>query len=480
MNNMIVPVAKKFVSENEVLQIQPCICTEKAEWKETISAFCECAAKIFGVNFTEGEGGIHVICDESIEKEAYIVDVKDAVYVYASDKQGCSYAMATVLQMMKDELKIVKARVEDKPDKDYRGLMVDLAREWHPFEKLFHIVDICFFYKIKYLHLHFMDDQGYTLPSKVFPKLPTENKSYTFEEIETLCAYAKSRGVVIIPEIEMPGHAKSLVDAYPELFGNAFDTEQGADVRSEAGAVITRESVICAGSEKTFECLTKLIDEVMEMFADAPYIHLGADEVNTAAWKLCSVCREYIKEHQLKDEEDLYADFLARVTNYVLSKGKRPIVWEGFAKEYNDKISKDVIVIGWENHYQYTDDLYEAGFDLINCAWKPLYLVPTRLVSKPTGWTEVDILNWNVYEWQHWWQHSVATLNPIRLEPTDKVLGAQLCVWEMTYESEIAALVVRLAALSERTWSVKRYCTEQEFWAKLSPQMKKIFKMIIQ
>ena len=84
-------------------------------------------------------------------------------------------------------------------------------------------------------------------------------------------------------------------------------------------------------------------DEVMDLFPNAPYIHLGADEVVAEAWEHCALCKEYMAKHEIKDTQELYSDFVARVTNYVLEKGRRPIVWEGFRKEYSDRISKEVM-----------------------------------------------------------------------------------------------------------------------------------------
>ena len=275
----------------------------------------------------------------------------------------------------------------------------------------------------------------------------------------------------------MPGHAQSLTETYPELFANSFDMETGEVLLTETGARFERESVVCAGSETVFSNITELIDETLELFPDAPYIHLGGDEVNTGAWAQCPTCRAYMEEHQIHDTQELFADFLARATNYVLAKGKRPIVWEGFHKEYNHLLSKDVIVIGWECHYQMPDNLVKAGFEVINCSWKPLYIVSGRLTGMP-GWNEADILKWNIYEWQHWWEKSEATLNPFHLAPTEQIIGAQLCSWCLTYEAEIAAIVVRLAALSEKTWSVKRCRTDMEFWQQLYNLMSRVFRLI--
>ena len=473
----LIPAAKKYISYEGSIVSAPFIQSAVAEWQPLLATFCACTEKIYGIPYTEGAGGIEITWDDSLERESYVIDIDESVQIFAADYQGCAYALATVLQLMNEKNEFEKARMEDKPDKDYRGLMVDLAREWHPFHNVLHFVDVCFFYKVKYLHLHFMDDESYTLPSKKFLKLPTEGRSYTLEEIQHLNEYAKSRGIVLIPEVEMPGHARAMIEAYPELFANSFDVEEGEVLFTESGARFERESVVCAGSEETFANITALIDETMELFPDAPYIHLGADEVNTTAWAQCSLCRAYMEEHHIENPQELYVDFLVRVTNYVLSKGKRPIVWEGFHKEYNHLLSKDVIVIGWECHYQMPDDLVNAGFEVINCAWKPLYIVPGRLTGRP-GWNEADILKWNVYEWQHWWEKSEATLNPFHLTPTDQIIGAQLCSWELTYEGEIAEIVVRLAALSERTWSVKRCCTDVDFWKKLIKQMQRVFRLI--
>jgi len=476
--NKLIPIPKTYTRKEGIFTCTSGIVCENETWKPLAEAFSGYVKKLYDVTLTEGEGNIRIVCDAAVEPESYILDVDEEAIIRVSDYHGCSYALATVLQLIDQNMQMEKVHIEDKPDKDFRGLMVDLAREWHPYETLSKYVDCCFFYKIKYLHMHFMDDQGYTLPSEKFPKLSRPGKSYTLEEIEEFCRYAKDRGVIIIPEIEVPGHASSLNAAYPELFGNHFVTAKGEAILSESGAMINRDAVICPGSEQVFGNITALLDEVMELFADSPYIHLGADEVNSKVWNDCADCRAYMEAHGISSTQELYADFVARVTNYVLGKGRQPIMWEGVAKEYNHMISKDVIVIAWESHYQMPDELLEGGFRIINGSWQPLYIVPSKLYGKAGSWNVEDILKWNVYEWQHWWEHSQATLNPFHLQPTDKILGGQLVAWEMTYECEIKEIVVRLAALSERVWSVRRMTSAEDFWRRLNVQMMTLFRMI--
>lgn len=461
-DTILIPTPKKATDKGEKIALAPHICCERKEWKELISVFCDCAEKIQGLTFTEGAGGVELCFDDGLKRESYTLETYaseegNCVRVSAPDYQGAAYGLASVLQLLDRECYIEGWQIEDWSDKEYSGVMVDLARKWHPFATLLHYVDLCFFYKVKCLHLHFMDDQSYTLPSAKFPKLSLPGRSYKAEEIETLRAYAEARGVTLIPEIEMPGHAKVLTQSYPEWFSNTWDDtlEKNSEGKTitENGVEIRAESIICAGSEKTFTGIQTLIDEVLELFPDSPYIHLGADEVNHHVWESCSCCAAYMKEHDIQDTEELYADFLGRATDYVLQKGRTPIVWEGFASEHAHRISKDVIVIGWENHYQTADTLLKNGFRVINCAWKPLYIVGNVNTYKIDRFNFEDILNWNVHEWQHFWEQSAAYPDPIRVEPTDRVLGAQICIWGTTYEQEISRAVENIGAMSERVWN---------------------------
>lgn len=472
----LIPVPQNVSGENERIVIENHIVCEKKEWNDLINVFCKSFQKINGVEFTEGMGGIRIIFDEKLWQEEYCIKVDTEVKLYASSYEGASYGIASLLQLIDKDCTIQKLCIEDYPDKDYRGLMVDVARRWHPFGTLLHYVDVCFMLKIKYLHLHFSDDQSFTLPSAVFPKLSDEGKSYTQQEIKVLREYAKQRGIVLIPEIEMPGHATILNERYPETFSNELMENDYHKTITENGTEIGAEAVLCAGSEKAFSAVKILLDEVMGLFPDSQYIHLGGDEANYHAWDACAVCQQYIKDHGLKNSKELYADFIKRITDYVLSCGKTPIVWEGFSDEDSHMISKDVVVIGWENHYQNVYDLIKNGFKVINCAWQPLYVVGG--VYEHERYHFEDILDWNVYEWQHWWKESKASLNPIRVQPTEQVLGAQICAWGLNYEREIAKTVENLAALSERSWSVLRICDKYQFQDKAYKILDKIFVLI--
>jgi len=434
----------------------------------------ELALKLHGVTLGSSEGGISLNYEDGLSEGEYRLEIDgEGARAFASEIHGAHNAASTLLQLMKPEeekgaplggVTLPAVTVKDKPDCDFRAVMVDLARKWHPFETLLYYTDLCYFYKIKYLHLHFMDTQSYTLPSEVYPKLPTEGRHYTREQIAYLNEYAALRGVEIIPEIEIPGHSASMVNAYPELFANLEEGEESTDDYSLFNNNI-KNNIICIGREGVMDSLRALISEVMEMFPTSRYFHIGGDEAAIGNWGGCKRCKRYMKERNIDGVRSLYTHVVKEVTDMVLSLGRTPIVWEGFPKEGTEGISRDVIVTAWESYYHLAPDLIEEGFKIINASWQPLYIVPWARWGKP--WVAEDIMYWNIYNWQNWNKKSPAHLNPINIQPTDAVLGGELCVWECTYEQEIGEAREKLAALSERTWNIRRYLEDGEFRAKL-------------
>ena len=208
--------------------------------------------------------------------------------------------------------------------------------------------------------------------------------------------------------------------------------------------------------------LRRLIEEIIEMFPDSHYLHLGGDEAEIDAWDKCADCTNYMRAHGIENAHALYSHFTKEITDLVLSLGKTPIVWEGFPKQGTEDISRDVLVIAWESYYHLAPDLIDEGFHIINASWQPLDITPN------VHWSVENILAWNVYNWQHWWPKSEAHLNPIHLQPTERVLGGLLCALEWDYEGEIDVIKDNLAALAERTWSIRRFAEDSEFREKLA------------
>lgn len=450
----IIPFPKEAKEYSKKSHSLPLFITSDVQWQSEIAVFFQLFSQIFETPLAEGPGSIELRFDPALAPDAYVLDTETVACIQASGREGLLYGMASLLQLITvpdGNISIPAVHVEDYPDKPFRAFMLDLGFATQPFEKLRKFVDLCFLYKVNYLHVHFADNSFYSLPSREFPELPSKGKHYSFEQMRQFDAYAASRGIQIIPEFECPGHAELLNKRYRNVFGCQLEG-QTEDFYNELGEQYSNDALLCAGNEVAFDGVKRLLKEIAEMFPNAPYIHIGGDEAQHALWDSCVHCKAYMKAHGITSTKELYGEYMGRVASYVLSLGKTPMVWEGFPKFTNHYIPKETVVIAWESHYQLVTELLEDGFKVINASWQPLYLVD----SLNRRWTPEDILNWNVYNWQHWWPHSCATLNPITVAPTDQVLGATLCHWGLTYEQLMSRLMENLAAMSERVWTVQR------------------------
>ena len=463
MINNIIPAPKKCEALVDVREVPFTVSCSEPEWEKYISTLSDAFKKLFKSSLSVGKGGIILKKDDTLPTGGYKLDSRDAVVLSAKDSDGLLYAFATLIQAVEvknGKMTVERVLIEDYADKEFRCLMVDLAREWHPANTVLQYIDLCFILKIKYLHLHFIDNERYTLPSKAFPKL-NEAASYTREEINEMRSRAKARGVIIIPEFEAPGHAAMLSRCYPAIFANEADGASKEE-KTEIGAIITDDSIICAGKAETMEGVRILLAEVCELFPESPYIHIGGDEAKIAAWNYCSHCRAYMNEKGIEDVHELYSEFVGRVADTVIDMGRTPIVWEGFPKKGIQYIPKETVVIAWETMYHMPYDLIAEGFKVINSSWVPMYVVPNP--EPRFNWGINEILDWNVYNWQHWYEHSAAYLNPINIEPTDQLIGATLCLWECTFEQEIWRGINNLSAMSERVWNVEKHFSNPEFF----------------
>ncbi|MBR2464520.1 MAG: family 20 glycosylhydrolase [Clostridia bacterium] len=465
MLNLIPTPKKQTVINEDYHAISHVAYTAVADWQDAVNTFCDSISRIYEIDMVRGgQGGISIVLDPALNEDAYTLDSREGIVIRASAREGALYGLATALQLLdkkNDVLSVQSVLIEDKPDKDYRSFMIATGRIFHPFKKMLKYVDLCFYYKLKYLHLHLADADLYTMPSKAFPKLCKPGKHYTFKEIKVLNEYAASRGVVLVPELEGPGHARILTEAYPEIFGNYVDEARTVPVAA-TGSKFSAHGVVCVGYEKTFEAVKTLIGEIVEMFPNSPYIHIGGDEAPFETWELCATCRKYMAEHRLASVEDLYGEFVGRVANYVLSLGKTPIVWEGVAKDSMHFIPKETIVIAWSGVRGLATDYLEMGYSIVNAAWKPLYLV-TRYIPHYDHYSYEDILDWDMHNWQHWALTVPTGQNPLYIEPTEKLLGTALCAWSMEYEQLISRLLECMPAFAERAWTKGRGLGLEEY-----------------
>lgn len=438
---MLIPTPKQSCLLEETKTYSAELHCQDSEFSSACYRFCEYAQRIHGLSFISGTGAIVLKKNSSLKNGCYRLTLNQTITLEAGEVQGIHYGFATLLQLMTPQGKkfsCPQGFIEDKPDIPYRGLMVDVARQWHSCAFLLKYVDLCYFYKLSKLHLHFSDDQSFTLPITSFPKLPTPGRSYTREEIDLIVNYAWERGIELIPEIDVPGHCKAIQQGDPDTFGNTG---------------------VLPASETVLEALDCIFHEVAELFPHSPCIHIGGDEVDVTKWANCSQSQNYMRLHGISSPQELYAVYIREISQKILDMGRTPIVWEGFHKEYNHLISKDVLIMAWEAAAQPPYDLASDGYTLINCSCKPLYIISPDLY-----WSAEEILQWKPYRWNHWMDHSIAYPNPITIkEDSCTVLGGELCSWgDFMHNKENPAadciaefnlLRDTLPALAETAWN---------------------------
>ncbi|OEK05404.1 family 20 glycosylhydrolase [Roseivirga misakiensis] len=438
-----VPMPQSFTPVNQVVRFSNAseVFASDDALKPLIELFVEELASVSGHSLAMAESAgssadIVFSLDDSIAPETYKIEISETVKVSGGSYAALAMARSTLLQIASDDegqLAFPVMTIEDTPDSEYRGLMIDLARNWHTVENLKSLIDMASFYKSNYVHLHFTDYQSYTLPSKKYPNLSTPDRHYTFEDLEELERYSQKRGITIIPEIDIPGHASAIVKAYPELFALK-------DIKENPWT-------INMGKEEVYTALDEIIGELIPVFKATPYFHIGGDEAIFHKVESDPDVQSYMKANNLgEDVHELYRHFLVRMNDIVKKHGKQMAVWEGFRTDGEVEIPKDIIVYEFETNRYLPNELVRDGYTVVNTSWKPLYVVNRKKFAPET------IYNWNVWRWENWFPRAPSFV-PIQLERTNQIVGAQMCAWEQPQASEFRSLRKRLPVMMERIWS---------------------------
>lgn len=367
------------------------------------------------------------------------------ILVEGANYQATAMASVTLLQALQTtagQLRLPAMLVEDKPGSRYCAVMLDVARQWHPIEYLYEVVDLCRLYKVPLLHFHFTDDQGYRLPSAAYPKIPTAGASYGLAEMRDFVAYADSRGVTVIPEIELPGHSSALQGAMPEIFG----------AKNPATGKFDTLGVINIANEAIYPVLDTLIGETCELFKSSPYFHIGADETQFAPFFAHPAVKEQLAALAAKgvNSEHIFAHFINRINDIVKKHGKRTICWEGFGA--NEPVAKDVIIMAWHGSSHAPQALLEAGYQIINVPWTPS-------------------VNWSArqnYEWNKWLLNLNEQSQSRQFEVNPQVIGGQMVLWEQGPNNAIPTLRDKVPPRQERLYSPWACRSFEDFYARFT------------
>ena len=295
---------------------------------------------------------------EALGAEGYVLLINpEAIEIKANTCRGIFYGIQTLRQLLPFEFNvqagtqkswpIAALSIEDQPRFAWRGMMLDVSRHFFSTDFVKAFIDYLALYKLNTFHWHLCDDQGWRIEIKKYPQLtevgawrvdredrhwndrpeqqPGEEATYggyyTQEEIREIVAYARSRHITIVPEIEMPGHTRAALAAYPQ------HSCSGGPFSVLPGGYWPITDIYCAGKDSTFLFLQDILSEVMDLFPGA-YIHIGGDEAEKTNWKQCARCQARIQQEGLADEHELQSYFIKRMEAFIHEKGRRLIGWD--------------------------------------------------------------------------------------------------------------------------------------------------------
>ncbi|GGK62285.1 beta-N-acetylhexosaminidase [Rufibacter glacialis] len=383
----------------------------------------------------------------AVGAEGYALSIQEGrIVCEAKAPIGLFWAVQTLRQMIYQqqagsapgqELRLPVQEIHDEPTFAWRGLLLDMSRHFMSKDFLKRYIDLLALYKLNTLHLHLTDDQGWRLQIPNYPKLTstgawrqepdgsTHGGFYTQADIREIVAYAQSRYITVVPEVDMPGHVQAALAAYPELSctGGPFRVSNRAGVHPD---------ILCAGNEQTYAFVENVLAEVARLFP-GQYVHIGGDEAPKNRWKACAKCQARMKKENLPDEEALQGYFTKRASAVLQRYQKKPIVWDEALK---GGISAGTLVQAWHGP----------------AAAKEAVAVGAPVINSPRSAFYFD-LNSGITPLEKVYHHPMV---PAQLPAGQQqlVLGAEAALWteDVPQERVDEMIFPRLLAFAENAW----------------------------
>ncbi|MGL5318727.1 MAG: beta-N-acetylhexosaminidase [Bacteroidales bacterium] len=314
---------------------------------------------------------IALLCDPSFATgdEGYQLDItKVGITLKARNSQGIFYGIQTLLQLAPvdiykgltpSEVAFPLVSVKDEPMYAWRGMMLDVSRQFFNKEFIKRYLDWMAVHKLNKFHWHLTDDNGWRLEIKKYPELTSKGAwrgpdevlppaygsgkkryggFYTQEDVREILTHAKKLHIEVIPEIDLPGHSKAVTATYPEIMCTVVDTSMSINGENR--------NLWCVGREQNYKILEGIIAEVAALFPSS-YIHVGGDEVNPSPWKRCDRCQALMKAQNFKSELQLENFFMKRMEKIVGKYGKTMAGWNEIIN--GGDINPQTLVFAWQS-----------------------------------------------------------------------------------------------------------------------------------
>ena len=323
----------------------------------------------------------------NVKQDSYSINISERIVISYSSDASCFYALTSLFQLATEQdgqISFQQCFVKDYPKFQWRGLHLDVSRHFFTPDEVKRFIDLMAFYKFNTLHWHLTDDQGWRIEIKKYPLLTeigawrdstvndhytthprTYNKVryggfYTQEQVKEIVAYAASKYIQVVPEIEMPGHARAALAAYPQY----SCTGEHLGVEGLWGIF---DDIFCA-KEESIIFLQDVLSEVIPLFPSA-YIHVGGDEAPKTRWKECPKCQAVIQANGLHDEHELQSYFIQRMDAFLTANGKKLIGWDEILE---GGLSPNATVMSWRG-YEGGIAAASQGHDVVMCPGSHCY-----------------------------------------------------------------------------------------------------------
>ncbi len=426
----------------------------EARLEEAAARLTESLSRRTGIPIRPGASGATLLvhCERASaavqaarEDESYrLVVTAQQARLDAPNPLGVLRGMETFLQMVDLDsggFAATAAEITDQPRFPWRGLMVDVARHWIPLEAVKRTLDGMAAVKLNVFHWHLSDNQGFRIESQRFPKLAgmgSDGHYFTQNQVREVIAYARDRGIRVIPEFDMPGHATAWFVGYPELASGpgpyTIDREWGV---FDPAMDPTREEI--------YNFLDTFIGEMAALFPDA-YFHIGGDEVNGKQWDANARIQEFKRAHGWKTNEELQAYFTRRVQTLARKHGKKMIGWDEIL---TPDLPRDVLLQSWRGQKSLADAARQGVDGILSHGYylDLMYSAADHYASDPLGDGASDL----------------------NAEQRQRILGGEAAIWTEYVTAELldGRVWPRTAAIAERLWSPQEVTDVADMYRRL-------------
>jgi hexosaminidase len=432
----------------------------------------------------------------TVNPEAYELTIaEDGITIRASSAAGVFYGLMSLRQWLPAErlpagqnVQLACLQINDQPRFGWRGMHLDVSRHFFTVEQVKRYIDRMSWYKLNTFHWHLSDDQGWRLASPAYPRLTTVGAwraarsgtdwnqftsqqpgeaatyggFYTREQIREVVAYAADRYITIVPEIDMPGHSRAAISAYPELSCSGLPVPVAT-----GGDGINGRSSLCPGKDSTLRFATRILDELIELFPSR-FIHVGGDECDKSPWNACPACARRLQEEQLKDVDGLQSWFIRQLDAHLAAKGRRLVGWDEILE---GGLAPGAVVMSWRGQ-EGGRKAAEQGHDVVMAPGELTYFdhYQSHADSEPPAFPALARLSQT---------YAFDPIPPgLPADARHHVLGGEGCLWTefiLTEAQTQYMTLPRLIALAERVWSGSGH-SFRDFVGRLEPEMLRLEK----